>query len=73
MFSSSRGILYTAPPAAEDGDRERTADDREDAAAPEPDATGESAAEPIETETGVEDVSPTASRADWTGDLPADD
>ena len=73
MFSSSRGILYTAPPAAEDRDREQTADDRESATVPESDAADSPAAEPVETEAPVEDVSPTASRADWTGDLPADD
>lgn len=73
MFNSSRGILYTAPPAAEDEEREPTAAERDESATPETDGIESPADDAVEAAAAVEDASPTATRADWTGNLPADD
>lgn len=67
MYSSSRGILYTAPPT----DEERT--ENSESTAADSDEGEPSAEGAIEADAGIEDTSPTDSRADWTGDLPADD
>ena len=69
MYSSSRGILYSAPPAADDEERtepNRTAKRTETR----PDPTPE---ELTPEEPTVDDTTPTDSRANWTGTLPADD
>lgn len=73
MFSSSRGILYTAPPTAEDEERDPTADEGDEPTTPETDGIESPADGAVEADAGVEDASPTATRADWTGNLPADD
>lgn len=59
MFSASRGILYTAPPAEEEPETDRTR--------PKPNAEADA------EEPSVDDTTPAASRANWTGSVPADD
>lgn len=65
MFSSSRGILYTAPPA-DDETREKRSTEAE------PAAEAAESGEPT-PETNVEDTSPATSDANWTGSVHADD
>lgn len=59
MFSSSRGILYTAPPADETADEKRETAETTDAA----------------ESTDPADTTPTTADANWTGTTPttADD
>ncbi|WP_255170650.1 hypothetical protein [Natrononativus amylolyticus] len=61
MYSASRGILYSAPPAED----EETTDPKR--------TETRTDLEPTPEEPTVDDTTPTDSRANWTGSVPADD